>query len=532
MTETSALRALVALLAVLVVVGVVARRLRVAPSILTVVAGGGLALVPGVPRFELVPELVLLIVLPPIIYDAGVNMSWREFRANIRSIGLLAVGCVVFTMCTVAAVAHFFLGLDWALAFVLGAIVAPPDTLAPIAIARHLGIPRDVLVILEGEGLANDGTALVLYRFAVAAVAAGAFSVGEVLATFSLIVTCEPLWGIAVGWAGLRLRRWLADPHLEIVISMLMPYAAFWVPEELGGSGVIATITAGLYVSWNGPILISAATRVQGIFFWDLGMYVIEGLVLLYTGLQVRTIVDGLETADVAQLLSATLIVTAILVLSRFAYVFPTAYVSVWVERAMGHAIAWPPWRGVLLVAFVGVRGIVSLSAALALPFTTHAGAEFPGRELILVVTFGVIIITLVGQGLLVPALTVRLGLADRAKQEREVEQEQELAARQSALDAARRKLETIAGERHIEADALEFVRGRHDQRARLIPSDLGEGLNVKRLGAALRIEAIEEERRAIRELLREGKLTDDARRRLERELDLEEQVLSARRGH
>src|SRR5688572_23283681 len=245
---TAAIQTLLLLLAVGVVVAVVAQRLKIAPSILLVVAGIALAFVPGLPPLELAPEFVLLVILPPLIYSAGVAMSWREFRFNLRPIALLAVGCVVFTTCAVAAGVHYLLGWQWGVAFVLGAIVAPPDVLAPLAIARRLGLPRRIVVILEGEGLANDATALILYRFAVAAVATGAFSFGKAAGAFALIVVGEIIWGIAVGWLALRLRHWARNPRVEITLSLMTPYVAFWAPEHVGGSGVLATIAAGLFV--------------------------------------------------------------------------------------------------------------------------------------------------------------------------------------------------------------------------------------------------------------------------------------------
>jgi len=292
---TVTIQTLLLLIAVLVVVALVARRLKTAPSILLVIAGIGLALIPGLPRIELAPELVLLGILPPLIYSAGVAMSWREFRFNLRPITLLAVGCVVFTTCAVAAVAYWLLGMPLAVGFVLGAIVSPPDVVAPLSIVRRLGVPRRLVVVLEGEGLANDATALVLYRFAVAAVGSGVFSLTQAAGEFVLIVVGEIAYGIGLGWLSLRLRRWARDPRVEITLSLLTPYVAFLLPAHLGGSGVLATIAAGLFVSWNGPLLIPAATRLQGIFFWDLLVYLLEGLVFLVTGLQIRTVLDRLD---------------------------------------------------------------------------------------------------------------------------------------------------------------------------------------------------------------------------------------------
>src|SRR5262247_1366827 len=330
MTET--IQILLVLLAVLVAAALIARRLHTAPSIVLVLAGVALALVPGLPRIELAPEFVLLVILPPLIYSAGVAMSWREFRFNLRPISLLAFGCVIFTTCAVATAAHYGLGLPWAVGFLIGAIVAPPDVVAPLAIARPLGLPRRLLVVLEGEGLANDATALILYRFAVAAAATGAFSLPEAAGTFTLIVVGEIIYGIAVGWLSLRLRQWAHEPRVEITLSLMTPYLAFWVPEHVGGSGVLATVACGLYVSWNGPRLISSATRLQGIFFWDLLVYLIEGLVFLMTGSQARALFDQARAFSIRELAVATAWTTLVIIVARFVWIFPATYIPRWVS--------------------------------------------------------------------------------------------------------------------------------------------------------------------------------------------------------
>src|SRR3954471_23042251 len=252
------------LLAVLAGTALVARRTNVAPAILLLLTGIALAFVPGMPSLELPPEAVLLVVLPPLIYSASVAMSWREFRHNLRPIALLSIGCVIFTAAAVATATHLLVGLPWGTGFLLGAIVAPPDVVAPLAIARKLGLPRRILVVLEGEGLANDATALILYRFAVVAISTGAFSLPTASASFVAIVACEILFGTAVGWLSLRARHHTRDPQIEITLSLLTPYIAYRIPEHFGGSGVIATVACGLYISWNRPLLISSATRLQG----------------------------------------------------------------------------------------------------------------------------------------------------------------------------------------------------------------------------------------------------------------------------
>jgi CPA1 family monovalent cation:H+ antiporter len=528
MRET--LQTIFLLLAVLVVVDIAARRLKTAPSILLVVAGVALALIPGLPAIELAPELVLLGILPPLIYSAGVAMSWREFRFNLRPITLLAFGCVVFTACAVAAVAHGLLGMPLAAAFVLGAIVAPPDVVAPLAIVRRLGLPRRLVVVLEGEGLANDATALILYRFAVAAVSTGLFSFGQAAGTFALIVVGEIGWGIVIGWLSLRLRRWARDPRVEITLSLMTPYAAFWVPESLGGSGVLATVAAGLYVSWNGPLLIPAATRLQGIFFWDLSVYIVEGFVFLITGLQARTLLEHSHLDWLRDVAPAVLLVVAILIAARFVWVFPATYLPRWLSPSLARRDPSPHWQPVFLLSFVGVRGVVSLAAALAIPFVTAAGTAFPEREFILAITFGVILITLVGQGLLLPAVVRWLGLSRDSAEEQRREHEAELRARFEALDVAKGKLEKLLADGRIPAEVSAILTARQDYRAGRLPRYLADGSDAALAAADIRSELIDTERVFIYRLLREGRITDESRRRIERELDLEEASIACRK--
>ena len=527
---TATIETLLLLLAVLVVVAILARRLDTAPSILLVIAGIALALAPGLPRIELAPELVLIGILPPLIYSAGVAMSWREFRFNLRPIALFAFGCVVFTTCAVAVTAHWVLGMPLAVGFVLGAIVAPPDAVAPLAIVRRLGVPRRLVVVLEGEGLANDATALILYRFAVAAVATGLFSFGTAAGEFSLIVVGEIAYGIAVGWVSLQLRRWARDPRVEITLSLLTPYAAFLLPQQLGGSGVLATVATGLYVSWNGPLLIPAATRLQGIFFWDLVVYLLEGFVFLVTGMQTRTVFIQMHSVPWHHFAFAILLTVAVVIVTRFVWVYPAALLPRWFSPSLARRDPLPPWRWLFFLGFVGVRGVVSLAAALAIPLFTAAGEPFPDRDLILFVTFGVIVVTLIGQGLLLPALVRWLGLNEHAAGERQREHAAELAARSQALNVGHERLQQFVADGQISPEALAILRARHQYRAGRLPGNTPDGGNAAALAADIRMKLIAAEREYIYQLLQGGQITDEARRRIERELDLEEASIARKK--
>ncbi len=524
------LQILLLLLAVAAAVALASARLKIPSAILLVLTGVGLALVPGLPSVELAPELVLLLVLPPIIYSSSVAMSWREFCFNLRPISLLAVGCVVFTTIAVAAAAHMLLGLPWAIGFIIGAIVSPPDAVAPLSIARRMQIPRRILVILEGEGLANDATALIVYRFAVVAASVGAFSFGEAIGTFFAIVVCEVLWGIGVGWLMLRLRRWVREPRIEITLSILTPFIAFWPPEHFGGSGVLATVTAGLYISWNGLRLISAATRLQGVFFWDFFIYLIEGLVFLITGLQARTLIERIGEYAWNDLVLSAAVISAVVIAARFIWMYPTTYVPRWLFPAIRRKDPAPPWTYPFALAFTGVRGIVSLAAALAVPLATADGAPFPHRDLILFLTFSVILVTLVGQGLMLPTVIRALGLEHAGRRERRNERQEEHKARRAAIEAALERLDTFAADRAAPDDMVHAARARQRERLKHIEhrSALDDGhRKLTALHDELELLLITAERDYVNEQFRKGALNDKSRRRIERDLDLRESRLA-----
>ncbi len=526
----SLLQILVLLLVVIAAIAVLAARLQVPPSILLVLTGVALALVPGLPTLRLAPELVLLVVLPPVIYASAVAMSWREFRFNLRPITLLAIGCVVFTTVAVAAATHAFLGLTWPVGFVVGAIVSPPDAVAPLSIARRMQLPRRILVILEGEGLANDATALILYRFAVMAVSAGVFSLGHAVATFTSIVAGEVLWGLGVGWLMLRLRRWVREPRIEILLSVLTPYVAYWPPQHLGGSGVLATVTAGLYISWNGLRLIGANTRLQGIFFWDFLMYLTDGMIFLITGLQVRTLLDGIGGYAWRQLGVSAAVVCAVTILTRLIWIYPSTYLPRWLVPSIARRDPSPPWQWPFVLAFTGVRGVVSLAAALAIPLFTDQGVRFPDRDLILFLTFAVILVTLVGQGLLLPTIIRALGLAEAGRLERLQVRAEEFAARREAIEAAIDQLDELTTARGLPAEIVAPIRAHQQSRLNSVwhRSEDGEAhQRIVRTHDEIERLLIEVERDRVNELYRGGRLKDEARRRIERDLDLREARLT-----
>jgi CPA1 family monovalent cation:H+ antiporter len=529
-TVTQTFQILILLLAVISVVGLVAKRLKIPPAILLVITGIGLALIPDLPTLQLAPDLVLVLVLPPIIYWDAVKMSWKEFRFNLRPITLLAIGCVVFTTVAVAAATHWLLGFPWAVGFVLGAIISPPDAVAPLAIAQRMQVPKRLLVVLEGEGLANDATALVLYRFAVTAVSVGSFSFVQAAGSFVAILGGEVIWGIGVGWIMLRLRRWVRDPGIEFMLSLLTPFIAYWAPEQLGGSGVLATVAAGLYVSLNGHRLIAASTRLPGVVFWDFLTYLIEGMVFLITGLQARRLIPVIRHYSIAELAIAAVVVCAVVIVTRFVWVFPATYLPRWLVPSIKRYDPSPPWQQPFFLAFTGVRGIVSLAAALAIPFTVADGSPFPDRDLILILTFCVLFVTLVGIGLTLPAAVWALGLANTGRRERQAERDEEFKVRRRAIEAAIERLDGLAESRKLPETIVGPMRARHRDRLQDVERRKDGDERHQRLaeiGDDLELTLIQAEREVINSLYRGGELKDEGRRRIERDLDLRDALVA-----
>lgn len=508
-------------------VAVAARGLGLSTPILLVIAGMALALVPGLPTVALAPDLVLLLFLPPIIYQAAFAMSWQAFRANLQPIALLAVGCVLATSAAVAAAAHVLIGMSWAVGFVLGAVISPPDVVAPLAIAQRLGIPKRITAVLEGEGLVNDATALVLLSFAVAAVTTGTFSLPRATVTFVAVVIAETLYGLVLGWAMLWARHWARDPRVEVTLSVLTPFLAFWLPHHLGGSGVLATVVSGLYVGWKGIELIRSNTRLQALFVWDLAVYLIQGILFLLTGLQARVVLQGLNGTHWLQLLLYAALLSALVIVVRFAWVFPVTYLPRLLSRWRSEREGWPRWQFPFAIAFTGVRGIVSLAAALSLPVELAPGTPFPYRNLILFLTFGVIMVTLVVQGLTLPTVMRKLGLVELGRQEHKAQRLRETAARAEIGRAALARMEHAAREHGLEAEETESLRLHHQVRVTHLEAR-GEGddgaREVSRPIEAAELALIEAERARLNELLHEGVIGDDVRRVIERDLDLREQ--------
>jgi monovalent cation/hydrogen antiporter len=514
------------LLVAVAALAVVARLVRVPYPILLVIGGLAIGFVPSVPDIELDPDIVLLVFLPPLLYAAAFFSNLRELRLNARPIGLLAIGLVVVTTLAVAAVAHWAIGLEWQVAFVLGAIVSPTDAVAPATILRRLGVPRRVVTIVEGENLTNDWTALVTYKFAVAAVLTGSFSLAEAGPEFVLTGVGGVAIGVAGGLAIAAVRRRLDDPPTEITISLLTPYAVYLPAEELGLSGVIAAVTVGVVLGWRASELTTHTTRLQGYAVWEILQFLLNAVLFVLIGLQLHTALDALEERDGGELLGYAVLVSAVVIAVRIAWVYALSALDRRVRREIAGPRDRDGWKEVTLVAWSSMRGAVSLAAALAIPLQTDTGAPFPERDLILFLTFSVIIATLVVQGLAFPLVIRALDLDEDTS-----DADEELAARIEIAYAALDRIEGLTEDGWVPDDTLERVRNLYDYRRRRFSSRLDdrspeEGFDYEHRAALYRRvmnEVIDAQRAALRRLRDSGEITDEVRRTVEHELDLEQ---------
>jgi len=538
------IEAILVLLAAVAALATLANRIGVPYPILLVLGGLVLGFVPGLPRIELEPDVVFLLFLPPLLYVSAIFTSWRDFRTDLRKISLLAVGLVLVTTCAVGAVSHWAMGLPWGAAFVLGAVVSPTDAVAATAVAQRLGLPRRIVAILEGESLVNDATGIVAYRLAVAAVITGAFSFWQAGLQFVVGAIGGVTVGLAVGWFIVWARRHVSEePNVQNTISLLTPFAAYllaeepshylWgrlgLPGEFAFSGVLAVVAAGLYLARRVPYVVTPQARLQAYAFWELVIFLLNGLIFALIGLQLRSIIERLSESEyqVASLMLYAGLISLTVILVRFVWVFSTAYFPRWESRYLHWPDPSPSPRAATILAWTGMRGVISLAAALALPLSTESGAPFPERDLILFLTFCVILATLVGQGLSLPVLIRALRLEDDGSGERE-----EIKGRIRVAEAALARLEELAAEDWVREDTAERVRGLYNyRRSRFSARFGGDEDEIEERSAAyqrLLRELLRAQRRTLIELRNEGVIGDEAMHRIEHDLDLEESRLEA----
>jgi len=513
----------VVILLMMIMVGLtaIARKLLIPYPILLVLGGLALGLLPGMPAVVLEPDLVFLVFLPPILWSAAYGTSLRDFKDNARPIALLALGLVLATTLAVAWAAQALLpGIGWAAALALGAIVSPPDAVAATAIGRRLSVPRRVVVILEGESLVNDASALILYRTAVAAAVTGAFSLGGTLLSFVV----SSLAGVAIGVAVSALAIWAMrrshDSLSEIGMSLVAPYAAWVLAERAHVSAVLACVAGGIYLRQHFSEVATAATRVQARAIWEQFVFLLNGAIFVLIGLEVGILRGTVFSGRLGILLWTGLVIALVAVGVRLVWVPLATVLPRLLVPSVRRDEPSPQWPQVFLIGWTGLRGIVSLAAALGLPLRTADGEPFPYRGEIIVITFVVILLTLVVQGLSLAPLVRGLRFADE-----DVLQHEERRAREHAVTRALDRLDGLGGEDWVVPEHLERIKRVYAKRLeRLTGGAEGEGEAIEGRDdfRRLRAHALAAERQALVELRDQEVISDEVLHRLEHEVNLE----------
>ena len=516
----------VCLLIVLVVLVAVAQRLKVSQPIVLVIGGLVLALFPRLPEVKLEPDIVFLVFLPPLLYWDAINSSWRDFRENWRPISLLAIGLVFTTTMAVMVVAHSLLGFLWGPAFVLGAVLGPTDTVAAVAILERFNLPRQWLAVLRGESLLNDALALVLYESAVRVAQTRTYVWGSISLGFCLATAGGIMVGLVIGWLMYRLQRRSSNPLAGNTVALLTGFAAYLPADALHVSGVLAVVTAGLYLSWKDPSTMSARTRLQSIAAWEVITFLLNGLLFILIGLQLRTIVESLSAGSLRSIIRGCVLISGTVILVRILWVFISTYVPRAFSRRFRLRDPYPPWQQPVLISWVGIRGGISLAAALAIPSSLADGSPFTGRNEILILTFAVILATLVLQGLSLPGLLRRLNFGDQG-----AERAEEHRAREAITLVAMRYLASVPKRDAIQKRAVKQLeeayrhRGEGFEIARKMFPNNPEAHYMGRL-ISLERELIGMQRSILINLRDHGSISDDVLRRFQVLLDLEESRL------
>jgi monovalent cation/hydrogen antiporter len=516
---------IILLLAVVTALAEVTDRIKIPYPVLLVLAGIGIGLVPNLPEIKLNPEVVFLIFLPPALYSAAWTTSWNDFKSARRPITLLAVGCVLFTTTAVAIVAHYFIpGFGWAESFVLGAIISPPDAVAATAATAGLGVPKRLITILEGESLVNDATGLIAMRYAVAATATGTFILWLASINFIYVASVGIIIGLAIG----QLFFWIHkitpnNPTTDTTLTFITPYVAYLLAEQIGASGVLAVVACGLFLSQRSSEIFAHHSRIQAYSTWDTIIFILNGIIFILIGLQLRSVLSHIQDHSFATLLWYGFLVSVATILARIVWVFPAAYLPRWFSVGIRKREPEINSRNVAIVAWSGMRGVVSLAAALALPLMID-DKPFPNRDLIVFLTFAVIFSTLVLQGMTLPVLVKRLGIKPDVGG-REEEDNARFAIASSVIE-------------HIEENyslgltdgVLNQIKSKYEIRIQRLRQDANNQLSVEQIKEFHHIqrELIRRERSYLDAMHKSRKIGDEALRKIEYELDLEEARLES----
>jgi Na+/H+ antiporter len=513
------------LMAVVIGLELVAQRARLPPAAAFIWGGIVLAFIPGLPDIELDPDLALVLFLPPLLLSSAFYTVWRDFRANLRIILQLAVGAVAFTTLAVGFVAHWVApALPWAACFALGAIVSPPDAVAAKAVLQDLPLPRRIIVLLEGESLVNDASGLVLYRFAVAAALTGTFDAKLATVTFTVLAVGGVAVGVALGWLVTVILQRLSNPTLSVMASFLAAWAGYIVGEAVHVSGVLSTVACGLVMGWRQHKVLTAATRIEAFAVWKVAVFILESLIFILIGLSLRGVVERLGGSwEAIGLLmpSASAIIVAV-ILTRFIWMFPATYVPRFLIPALRRRDPYPPISVPIIMSWAGMRGVVSLAAALALP------DGFPGRDFIVATTFAVILVTVLLQGATLAPLIRALSFEGFQSMEAKTLTEADARTRMAAAQLAEVERHSKMGSETDRHPRLVQQYGYRAQAAARYSESEGQLIVRKQEHFTVVLAAVAAGRVEVLRLHREGAIHDAVLHALEHDLDLEE--MTARR--
>lgn len=508
---------------------VVADKLRISYPILLVIAGLVIWIIPGMPLMVLNPDIVFFIFLPPLLYSAAWQTSWNEFWKWKRSIFLLAFGLVIFTSVVVAYVSvHLIPGFTLALGFLLGGIISPPDAIAATSVFKNLHVPKRLSTILEGESLINDASSLIIYRFAIAAVLTGTFSLGSATGSFVIVSVMGVVVGLVIANILYVVHRFIpTTPSVDTAITLISPYLCYLIAEHFHFSGVLSVVSAGLFLSWRSGDIFNYQTRLQATSAWESIIFIMNGMVFVLIGLQMPQVIRDLDGFTLSEAISFGLIISLVVMVVRMLWIFPGAYLPYLFVKGLRKIEQPPNWRAVVIGGWSGMRGVVSLAAALALPLTITDGSAFPYRNTILFITFSVILMTLVVQGITLPLLIRLFHLREGHSHE-----EEEKNLRTHLSYTAIEHIESNYAQEDATRDALHHIKTKYEKRIdfinkKMLTVDLtSHSTAVFVEFNKVQLQMINFERKEIRTLRRKNQFSEEVLRKIEYELDLEEAAL------
>jgi CPA1 family monovalent cation:H+ antiporter len=506
-----------------------AQKWRISYPILLVLGGFLVGLLPGLKTFQLNPHLIFLLFLPPLLFDAAWHTSWSDFRKHSGSIGRLAIGLVLFTTVGVAVCAHYLIpGMTWPLAFLLGAIVSPPDAVATMSALQGLRLPKRLTIILEGESLVNDASALIAYRYALLAVLGGNFVLWEASLSFLMVALVGILIGLMVGMAFEMAQKYiLGNPTVETSVTLLLPFISYLIAENMEVSGILSVVATGLYISWHSHRIFSFRTRMQASNFWDTIAFMLNGMVFMLIGLQLPSVIDNIDKLNrhtLTSLMGYAVLIGLVTIVIRFVWIFPTVYLADWLSRFKGEILrdTMTDPKHLTILSWSGMRGVVSLATAMALPYTLPSGAAFPERNTIIFITFTVILMTLVLQGLSLPWLIQKLGVDEPESKSTIEERRLRLALTRSSLIYIREEMA-----KSTNPEVVEEIAHRMERQTHYLSHALNEATHdehgIAQLYTYLQAEkeVIEHQRQLMVDLHRRGTLFGgDTIRKVEQDID------------